>query len=189
MMRYSMRWTSEFARLRDELNHIVHYVNIVNLRFDGLVNLVLDVPEALGGQELLKMSLQPLVENAVKHGFRGLPLTVGIRAEAADGAIRIVVSDDGAGISPEQAEALNRKLARDDAAASADPAAGPDDGDGSRPGGIGLVNVHRRIQMHYGKEYGLRVERTHGLTRVEIRIPHTIRSEGEDVHARALDRG
>lgn len=195
MMRYSMRWTSEFVRLRDELNHIVHYVNIVNLRFDGRVKLVLDVPEALGGQELLKMTLQPLVENAVKHGFRGAPLTVGIRAEAEGGAIRLEVSDDGAGMSPEQAEALNRKLARDDASPAPDPAAGPadvadpDGTDGSRPGGIGLINVHRRIRMHYGKEYGLRVQCDRGITRVQLRIPHAIRSEGENDRARATDRG
>ncbi len=194
MMRYSMRWTSEFVRLRDELNHIIHYVNIVNLRFDGQVSLALDVPEALGGVELLKMSLQPLVENAVKHGFCGAPLRVEIRAKAEDGMIRLIVSDDGAGMSPEKAETLNRKLAQADAAPwdpASEPlsAADPDGAGGARTGGIGLVNVHRRIRMHYGKEYGIRVERDQGITRVELRIPYVIRSEGENEHARAVDRG
>lgn len=174
MMRYNMRWSSEYVRLRDELNHIANYVNIANIRFDDRIKLQIDIPDPYLNQELLKMSLQPIVENAVKHGLSDGEMTIAIRAGKEEDAMLISVADDGAGIPPDRLQTLNQRILRGDRPPAADGEAAP-----GRGGGIGLANVHSRIQMHYGKDYGLRIESEEGRhTRVTIRIPNMILNGG-----------
>lgn len=186
MMRYNMRWTSDSVRLRDEVNHIHNYVNIANVRFEDRVSLVTDIPDALLDQELLKMSLQPVVENSIKHGLRNRPMTIEIRAEAAGGAMLISVTDDGSGMSEEQAAELNRRIGREEVRPSAVPDAG---GMPGRRNGIGLANVHGRIQLNYGSDYGLKVESAEGrYTRVTIRVPYFITGGRLDGHEDDADR-
>lgn len=187
MMRYNMRWTSEYVRLRDEINHITNYVNIANVRFDNKVTLVTDIPDMLMDQELLKMSLQPVVENSVKHGLQNREMTIEIRAESSDGVMLISVTDDGAGMSEEQTQELNRRIARGDGRMPGAPEANGMPGKGN---GIGLANVHSRIQIHYGNEYGLQIDSAEGrYTRVTIRIPYFILGGRLSGHADAADRG
>ncbi|MFB9277369.1 cache domain-containing sensor histidine kinase [Cohnella cellulosilytica] len=183
MMRYNMRWTSEYVRLGDELNHIGNYVSIANIRFDDRIRLVTDIPDAYLNLELLKMSLQPVVENAVKHGLRDEEMTIEIRAVKEDDAVLISIRDDGAGIEPERVRELNGRIER------GEPEGSLRDG-GSKGNGIGLANVHSRIQMHFGKEYGLRVDSEPGqYTRVTLRIPCMIMNGGLTADAKAADRG
>lgn len=126
-------------------------------------------------QELLKMSLQPVVENSVKHGLRDAEMTIVIRTETDAEAILISITDDGAGMSSERVYELNSRIMRAEGASAVWEGHGHP-GQGS---GIGLVNVHSRIQMHFGKEYGLQVESELGsYTRITIRIPHLILSGG-----------
>lgn len=179
LMRYNLKWTSEYVRLRDETVHITNYVAIMNIRYENKIRLVADIPPSLLDQELLKMSLQPIVENAVKHGLRAptdRELLVRIGAEERDGTILLSVTDDGRGMHADRVEQLNRAIAQD----AQDPqlpganAMIREDG-----GGIGLRNVHQRIQLYYGKEYGLFVESEEGsYTRVIIRIPYFILTGG-----------
>jgi two-component system sensor histidine kinase YesM len=176
MMRYNMSWTSEYVRLKDEWSHIAHYVNIANVRFGDLVELVTDIPEGLLDQELLKMSLQPVVENAVKHGLQDDVLTISLRAEADGEATLISVIDNGCGIPPERLRELNRRIMEGERRGTDEPG---DSGRSRSGSGIGLVNVNSRIQMHYGKEYGLQVDSVQGrFTRVSIRIPHFVLGGG-----------
>ena len=187
MMRYNMRWTSEYVSLRDEVNHIQNYVNIANVRFDNRVSLVLDIPEDAMDQELLKMSLQPVVENAIKHGLQNRPMTIGIRAEASGDVMLISITDDGSGMSAERTAELNKRIGRADGRLIAASDAGGATGRGN---GIGLANVHSRIQMNYGSEYGLQVESEEGrYTRVTIRIPYFNLGGRLTGHANAVDRG
>jgi len=189
MMRYNMRWTSEYVRLKDELNHIGNYVNIANIRFDDRIRLVTDIPERYLNLELLKMSLQPVVENSVKHGLREGDMTVTIKAERVGDAVHLSVTDDGAGIPEGRVQELNRKIARGGGGTPirAERSDYEEDGKGS---GIGLANVHSRIQMHFGKEYGLTVEsEAGGYTRVTIRVPYLVLNGGQTVYANAVNRG
>ncbi|WP_227872124.1 cache domain-containing sensor histidine kinase [Paenibacillus albus] len=187
MMRYNLKWTSEYVRLKDELGHITNYIAIMNVRFDHTVSLNIDVPPDFLEQELLKMSLQPIVENSVKHGMkwkaseeRGLVIT--ISAVVADTSIVLEIADNGTGMTPEQTAELNRKIGREDVWPGAGKghievaAAQENQTEGS---GIGLRNVHQRIQLFYGKEYGLHVESSEGAhTRVIMRIPYFIWNGG-----------
>lgn len=179
LMRYNLRWTSEYVRLADELAHIANYVAIMNIRFERKVELVDSVPKRFHGQEVLKLSLQPIVENAVKHGFRdggnrGLKIRLDCREDGD--AIVIELTDNGFGMPPEAVEALQAKL---ESGMPAEPEAGHDES--SSPGGIGLLNVQRRIRLYYGPAYGLRVESEAGsYTRVIMRLPHTF-TNGEAI--------
>ncbi len=168
MMRYNLRWSGDFVRIRDEVEHIRNYIALMNMRYDNKMSLIVEIePEALE-QELLKMTLQPIVENAVKHGMRNSPtsdagLTIRIHADAAGELTTIMIVDDGVGMSTEQVEMLNRKMR-----------AGVEGGTG-----IGLINVHERIRLHHGQECGLIVASEQDqYTRVTVRIPTLLLSGG-----------
>lgn len=144
--------------LQDELSHIIYYVDIQNRRYGPRFWLHIDVPEACRGYMLPKITLQPLVENAILHGLRP-------KGSRHDGVVRIYVSaqeeeylelrieDNGVGMTPEmQAAALSRDLA-----------------DGS--GGYGVKNVNERLRMYFDESCGLRYESRPGEgTAVTIRI-------------------
>lgn len=180
LMRYNLKWTSEYVRLRDEIAHITNYIAIMNIRYENKIRLALDIPSSLLDQELLKMSLQPIAENAVKHGLRASSmqeLTIRIEAESRDGTLMLAVRDDGCGMPADRVAQLNRSIAAE-APQPPGTAASREDA-GQEGGGIGLRNVHQRIQLYYGKEYGLTVESEEGAyTRVVIRIPYFILTGG-----------
>ncbi|WP_276356005.1 cache domain-containing sensor histidine kinase [Cohnella caldifontis] len=183
MLRYNMRWNGDYVRLCDELSHIANYVNIANIRFDRQVTLVTEIPEALMEQELLKMSLQPIVENSVKHGMGNRDLTIEIRAEVSGSELVLSITDDGVGMADGQTEALNRRF---------QPDGRPEAGESATPkgSGIGLANVQHRVRMHYGKEYGLSVSSEEGLfTRVTLRLPYLTMEGRAIAHANAARRG
>jgi two-component system sensor histidine kinase YesM len=169
MMRYNTRWTSEYVRLRDELGHINNYISIANIRFDDKLKLVTDIPEEYLNQELLKMSLQPVVENCVKHGLKDTEMDIVIYTVVVGTTMQISITDNGVGMSSERAFELNRRMTLTDGAVILKEVQSHSD----KGSGIGLVNVNRRIRMHFGNEYGLQVESEQGLyTRVTIRIPY-----------------
>jgi two-component system sensor histidine kinase YesM len=182
MMRYSLKWSSDQVQLRNEIQHIQNYIAIMNIRYDDKLELKLDIPSSYLEQEVLKMSLQPLVENAVKHGMnidraRREGVTIWIRAsQRADGML-IEVGDNGAGMSAHQLEELHEKIHMEDAYFH--------NKYGNRPereqegNGIGMRNVTQRIKMYYGNEYGIWVESAEGTyTKVFMKLPYLILSGG-----------
>jgi len=179
LMRYNLRWTSEYALLRDELAHVANYVAIMNIRFDRKIRLETDIPERCLNCEMLKLTLQPIVENAVKHGLwegdgRGLGIRIACREERE--FLVLTVEDDGRGMTPEQTAALNGRLERAGAPASSDESVS-----GGTRGGIGLLNVQRRIRLYYGPDCGLAVESEEGrFTRVTMRLPMRVANGGAD---------
>ncbi|GJM72937.1 hypothetical protein HMSSN036_51530 [Paenibacillus macerans] len=71
MMRYNFKWSGEYVKLRDEIRHIENYLEVMNIRFDEPVALITEISDGDLELEVLKMSLQPIVENAVKHAWTG----------------------------------------------------------------------------------------------------------------------
>ncbi|NQX62442.1 sensor histidine kinase [Paenibacillus qinlingensis] len=182
MMRYSLKWSSDQVQLRHEIQHIQNYIAIMNIRYDDKLELKLDIPSSYLDQEVLKMSLQPLVENAVKHGMnidraRREGVTIWIRASQNVDGMLIEVGDNGAGMSAHQLEELHEKMHMEDAYFH--------NKYGNRPereqegNGIGMRNVTQRIKMYYGNEYGIWVESTEGTyTKVFMKLPYLILSGG-----------
>jgi two-component system, sensor histidine kinase YesM len=174
MMRYNLKWKNDFVVLDEELNYIKNYVDIMNLRLDGLLTLNIEVPNALRDQEVLKMSLQPIIENAIKHGIipnhEQTEGTLQVSAKCSDDYVIIDIKDNGIGMSAEECEALNESIRTGVAC----------EGSVSKSGnGIGIHNVNERIQLYYGKEYGVSVTSVKGeFTMVTVKMPCKIMKGG-----------
>ncbi|GAK42902.1 histidine kinase [Paenibacillus urinalis] len=192
MMRYSMEWKQDYVMLTDEIQHVQHYVSVMNIRYDGRLDLRLMIaPECLK-QESLKMSLQPAVENAIKHGMSRMHssdgnLVITISAVRQDQTCIIEVTDSGCGIPTERLELLNRMLRMEESAyLDARKLFVRRDQDSN---GIGLRNVDQRLVMSYGAEYGIQIESQEGsYTRVMMTLPYRVMGEGVDLYDQPADR-
>jgi two-component system LytT family sensor kinase len=150
--RYSFRRHGEFTTLAEELRSIEQYLLLEQARYGERLRVVLRIaPEVLPVQ-IPFLSLQPLVENAVKHGLEGRAEggTITVVASDLDRECEISIEDDGAGADP---EVVRRALA-----GTADS--------------MGLANVDERLRHTFGDEYGLVVETAVGAgTRAIVRVP------------------
>ncbi|TLS49052.1 sensor histidine kinase [Paenibacillus antri] len=184
MLRYSVQTHLEEITLVNELNHVRNYMVIMRHRLGNGFELDVAVPPSLLLRHMVRLTMQPLVENALQHAFRdGMEPHHYIRIDAAETAdeFRVYVEDNGVGMTPEKLAALRSKLAEDAAEAEAAATAALDRPDGGGPaaartilrrGGIGIVNVHRRIRMVYGEGYGLAIDSEEGRgTRFTMRMP------------------
>ena len=151
---------NEEVPLSSEISLIQYYLKVQNLGRGKAFTLRDEVPERFRACKVLRLTLQPLAENAVIHGFSDwrddgqLVLT----AEAGGGALLVALTDNGIGILPEELEALTAELETY-----------PPQGERSH---YGLYNIHRRIQNKYGRAYGLRLESEVGdYTRMTLRLP------------------
>ncbi|MFB7512048.1 histidine kinase [Streptomyces sp. NPDC056144] len=153
--RYSFRRHGEFAQLADELRAIEQYLALAGARFGSRLKVTLQIAPEVLPVTLPFLCLQPLVENAVKHGLqereRGCRVTIAARDEGAEAVV--TVEDDGVGMDPELLRAVLR---------------------GEHPGGsgIGLSNVDERLRQVYGAERGLVIETGVGAgMKVTVRVP------------------
>ena len=145
LFRISLSRGREIIPLSEEAEHVRSYLYIQKVRYEEKLNYTIDIPPELGDLKVQKLILQPLVENAIYHGIkqkRG-PGHIEVCARQEDSLLVFTVADDGAGMSPEKCEQLNRDLTNEKAM--------PDSG-------YGIFNVNNRIQLSYGKQYGLHYE-------------------------------
>lgn len=153
--RYSFRRHGDFTTLAEELRSIDRYLILERARFGDQLQVTLRIAPEVLPVAVPFLCLQPLVENAVRHGLESKDGVgrITIIAEDAGAECRISVEDDGLGMDPER---LRRILAGDIASA----------------GGVGLANVDERLRQVYGDEYGLVVETAEGAgTKVNVRLP------------------
>jgi two-component system, LytTR family, sensor kinase len=153
-IRYTFRSHGQFATLADELRLIDTYLDLERARFGDRVDVTLRVAPEVLSVTVPSLILQPLVENAVKHGLerKGAPGRVSILMEDADTEARIVIEDDGVGMDPRR---LRRVLAGH-----------------SGEDGIGLRNVDERLRAFFGDDFGLVFETNPGAgTKVTVRVP------------------
>ena len=153
--RYSFRRHGEFTTHAEELRSIDHYLILERARFGDQLQVTLRIAPEVLPVAVPFLCLQPLVENAVRHGLEGKNGVgrITIVAEDAGAECRIGVEDDGLGMDPDR---LRRILA----------------GEVAPAGGVGLANVDERLRQVYGDEYGLVVETGPGAgTKVNIRLP------------------
>ena len=169
-LQYVIGDSREQVPLHKELDIVRDYISLVSLRY-GLISLTLDIPDVLAGCSILKMTLQPIVENAVQHGLRPLGGgQISISAAQESDVLRLVVMDNGCGMSPDQLRALQAQLESDSLPEMKE--------DGLRS--IGTKNVHDRIRLACGPRYGLEIESQEDIgTAVVIRLPY---HSSEDSH-------
>lgn len=164
LLRYSMRWTSGNVTVADELDYIRNYLSLINLRVDYEIYLSVRLPEIILRQEVPKMTLQPIVENAIYHGIEPMAEDTNIYikgfVEGEDCVIEI--TDAGKGMTEEQVNNLYRSFK------------GEIETSGGSGNGIGLKNVQDRLHMSFGDRYGLEIASKLGCyTKVRVRIPKT----------------
>lgn len=159
--------TSLLIDIREELSLLENYFTIQSYRYGGTITMNIQVDdESLYNNEIIKFTLQPLVENAIFHGIepKGCAghILIHVKYEAADTTdrIRIDVADDGVGMTAEKAAQI--LSSNDDSSA-----------DFFRE--IGVSNVHKRLQYQFGAEYGITIESKVGeYTIMSIHIPNII---------------
>ena len=172
MFRYAIKTPSEIVTLRDEINHVKDYVSIQSIRFSNKFTLTLDIPDELYQQKVLKLILQPLVENSFYHGLNYCTAgdTITIQAKRDSTILYITVSDNGQGMTQEVLDELRAKLSEE--------ASFTELGHRNKQG-IGLKNIHSRIELYYGRGYGLSITSTPGEgTSITIKIP-VLQGSGE----------
>ncbi|WP_248928841.1 LytS/YhcK type 5TM receptor domain-containing protein [Paenibacillus hamazuiensis] len=152
LLRRSLNNKSHYHSLKEELDGVVSYLEIEKVRFANRLHISMNIDPAVLNVPVPILTLQPLVENAVRHGL--FPKTNDCRlvigASKIRNQVRIVVEDNGVGI---QEQRLSDILSE-------------------RTKGIGLSNVHNRLRSIYGKEYGVRVKSAPGRgTTITVDIP------------------
>lgn len=151
----------DIITLREEEQHVRSYLEIQKVRYKDILDYQIDMEPSLAQYEIPKLTLQPLVENALYHGIklkRGQGHIV-VTGRELEQEICLTVDDDGAGMTPERLEQVCRGLKKSRCAD--EPVIG-----------FGVATVHERLQLLFGPEYGLRVSSESGQgTRVEVRIP------------------
>ena len=154
--RYSFRTAGEYTTLADELRNIDRYLTLERARFGPRLQVRVQVAPEVLAVALPFLALQPLVENAVRHGLSGSPAggTVSLVATDAGAECLISVEDDGAGMDPERLRDLDAEHAHSSGAH------------------VGLGNVDDRLRAAFGDDYGLVVETALGAgTKVSMRVP------------------
>ena len=160
VLRYGVSSPTELVTLKEEIDHLKEYITLQQYRFHYAVKINVMVSQDLYEFLSLKLMFQPLVENALNHGFEGFTGNerIGIFGYQKEGVLHFQVTDNGVGMAPEQVEALNGYIG----------------GENEEFTSIGLKNVHRRIELYYGTGYGLTIESQEGRgTSVCIKIPLT----------------
>lgn len=170
LLRYSMKWVSGNVTVAEELEYIQNYLKLINLRLDYEIYLSLNIPKIILRQEIPKMSLQPIVENAIYHGIEQMATDTNIYIKGiVDGDDCVIeLTDAGKGMDEEQVAALYKRIN------------GELEVSGGEGTGIGLKNVQDRIKINFGEKYGLAIASKLGCyTKIMVRIPMQQEAEAE----------
>ena len=169
LLRYSMGGGRSEVTIREEIEHIRGYLAIQSIRYEERLRYKIEARPGLLEQPIIRLTLQPVVENAIVHGLeRGSgEVEIGIAISAKNGQVSIAVEDNGPGMDDEALRRQNAKM---------EEGLLPDG-----PGGHGLVNVHRRLALKYGRGFGVRLERSaSGGIRANIMLPRAAEEESEE---------
>ncbi len=168
MVRYSMKINEDSTTIKEELQHIENYLSIQKLRFGDQLDFQIDIPARLKSVPVPKLTLQPIIENAFKHGFKhkeGL-WSIKIHCEMNEDIV-IHIIDNGSGMDEKTRKLINQQfIERENHLIISD-----DD----YFAGIGLVNIDSRIKLLYGKEYGIKLLKAkQGGVEVTMNLPKEV---------------
>ncbi|MBO5153331.1 MAG: sensor histidine kinase [Eubacterium sp.] len=150
---------AEYISIREEEQHIRSYLKIQQARYHDILDYDIDMDPAIYPYKILKLTLQPLVENALYHGikYKRAMGKITITGRMQERRIVLAVQDNGVGMEPEKLAHLRREIER--------PCKDTE-------GGFGLANVNERIRMYFGDYYGMQIDSVQGEgTTVTVTIP------------------
>ena len=168
LLRISLEDTDTFITLKEEMEYVKKYLFIQQTRLDQAFDVIWEVPEEMKECRVIRMILQPLVENAIKYGIKPYDNKGFLRIQAArmteqEGGkeyVCIQVVDSGLGLTWEEADVINQSIRREVIKESDH---------------IGLSNVHQRVILAFGEEYGVMIKsRIHEGTCVEVKLPYQV---------------
>ncbi len=157
--RSSLNKGKEIVTIRDELQHVRSYLEIQQIRYQDILKYEIDVPEELFDYQIPKITIQPIVENALYHGIKNKRGggTIVVSGKDEGETMLIQVKDDGKGMKPERLKEINKDLTGTKLENTAI---------------YGLYNVNERIRLSFGEEYGITVESTYEVgSCISIRLP------------------
>ena len=170
IFRYSLDTRHPLSTVAQEIAHLKNYIYVMNVRMQGEVSYIFDIDDDVLQDSLPRISIQPLVENAINHGLRNArgEKKIYIRACKLGENLQVSVRDTGIGISAARLEELKHDYHGEETS-------------------IGLSNIHSRMQMLFGDEYGVTVESEEGKgTTVFLAIPRRKLNEVELWRARDI---
>ncbi|MFD0671406.1 sensor histidine kinase [Cohnella sp. GCM10027633] len=177
--RIALSQGSEEIKVSDEAEHVGAYVRVQQFRFKDRFDWIAEIDEDVLACYVPKLILQPIVENAIYHGLKGRKEVAYLMLSGTreDGRLRMMISDDGNGITEERLAEIRGVLSGDEAASG-------------KAIGFGLRNVHERLR-HYGPEFGVQIASEYGkYTTVTLLVPiHNEQSDGGKFRAPIVDRG
>lgn len=163
LMKISLSQGRELITLGEELEHASAYIKLQQHRYDYQFRISIDVPEELLPISIPKITLQPLIENSIIHGVKhmGEDGEIMIRAASDEDNLFIFIEDNG--YKSVDYEMINRLLDEE----NPDPTFG-----------YGIRNIHQRIRLHFGANYGLQYSKSdEGGTRVTLKLPKSVREQ------------
>lgn len=149
----------ELITISEEEQHIRSYLEIQSMRYHDILEYDIQIDQSLSDYQILKLTLQPVVENALYHGikYKRAKGYIHVNGQMDGNLIRLTVRDNGAGMEKEELEELRNEVSR--------PCQETEKG-------FGLANVNERIHMYFGEEYGIEIHSVKDRgTVVEITIP------------------
>lgn len=149
----------EYISIQDEEMHIRSYLEIQKVRYDDIMDYEIQIDSKLYQYRILKLTLQPLVENSLYHGikYKRAKGLIKVRGELKEQVIILTVKDTGVGMAPEELARLRNEITK--------PCKETEKG-------FGLANVNERIRMNFGQEYGMTIDSVQGEgTTITIVIP------------------
>ena len=158
----------EFISIKKEEKHISSYLQIQEMRYRDILEYDIQLDQVIYKYQILKLTLQPVVENALYHGikYKRAKGCIHIHGEKEGDIIRLTVRDDGVGMDEEELAQLRQQIEK--------PCQETEKG-------FGLANVNERIHMYFGYEYGMKIESEKGKgTTVEIVIPAILEAPAEN---------
>ncbi|MDR0386416.1 MAG: sensor histidine kinase [Treponema sp.] len=173
LFRLSISKGKEIIDVASEIEHVKNYLTIQKIRYKDRLDYRIEVDDDIKNMRIVKIILQPLVENAIYHGIKNASAagTVVISGFRTEKGMDLAVNDDGAGMDAAALEQLRQKLAEG-------PADTRSSGIGGRGSGVGVRNVDERIKLYFGGEYGLEFKSSEGVgTTVFIHLPAIPREE------------
>ncbi|MCR4903694.1 MAG: sensor histidine kinase [Butyrivibrio sp.] len=157
--RTSLNKGKELVSIREELSHVRSYLEIQQIRYQDILTYEIDVPENIYNYEIPKITIQPLVENALYHGIKnkrgGGKIT--ISGKNTEDGIAVYVTDNGCGVALDRLNEVRQQLLNRKSISKTI---------------YGMINVNERIKLNYGDKYGLDIDSKFGEgTKVTVTLP------------------
>jgi sensor histidine kinase YesM len=172
VFRYNIKAANNETTLSEELMHIENYLYIQKIRFQNIIEHHIEMDHSLGGCFILPLLMQPIVENSIVHCVEKstmAKLIIVIQITREINKVIITIEDSGPGIDKAILAKIQHKLKSEQWHSSSDTDATQ---------GIGIQNVHHRLNLFYGREYGLELSSpTTGGTLVRLSIPYRIKEQ------------